>query len=477
MASDLSTVFYTSMPLGTDEVVFAGHSRLASHKDAGGIWRGGDGFYTKRSVESDFSYLRTRVSFGPFGSRTEPGTDIFIMGYRSAAEDPQLHNIRDEFVDNFMMAIHAGRLVVSGVGHGDPWQLDTQSLAAYADMRPEPQAYYRAITNPSPVVKTLNRFGEVRLYINIDPDLAKTLYTITMRQPLMRIDTFHHRSIPVKYAAVLVCADPAGNKLLRDLEAPEHNKWDGGRKRGGKVALKELSDFVRHELTDRMQAGGDGDIRIVGLARFLPSGDPALPSGSPRASGREGSGLPGLGDGTTDESATVQGKPGDSSQIQVRSPKAVHVTVQRPARSTDEPDGKPVTKGKDASGSGKHESPGGDVPGKGQPEEGRSRISAGDVAFRSWSAPSTMPGRTTLQVTLTSGNDVHGDIELVTLGAGGTPEGYTLPVLAASMLVDGVRRDLTWEGNIFKSVKVSGGQLTRLEIELETGRRYRLDVK
>lgn len=480
MASDLSTVFYTSVPQGTSQVVFAGRSRLASHKDAAGNPRAGDGFYIDQSVADDFSYFRTCVPFhfGPFRPRTEPGTDIFLMGYRKAAEDPDLHHIRNAFIDSFMMAIHAGRLVVSGFGNGKPWYLDSASLGTYADERWESQAYYRAITDPSPVVKSIDRFGEVSLYINVDPNLQKTLHTITMRRPLMQIDIFRHTSIPVKYAAVLVCADPKGNKLLRGLEGPQHNHWDPARDRDGRAALQELKGFVRQALKDRVQDRVGDVIEIKGLARFLPSADPVLPSESSKAPSAGRSGRAGMGDGTTDESATVQGEPGDSSPTPVRPPKSVQVKIRNLARSTDQLDGEPLTKGKDASGSGKHTSAGGDLPGSGDLGKGRSRISAGEVTFRSWSAPSSISGRTTLQVALTSANDIEGDIELVTLGAGGTPEeDYDLPVLAARAIVDGMPQELTWEGNMFKDVKVTAGQPTRLEIELKSGRRYRLDVK
>lgn len=480
MASDLSTVFYTSMPQGTVEVVVAGHSRLASHMDSDGSPRAGDGFYIDRSVTDDFSYLRTRdpFPFGPFAPRTEPGTDIFIIGYRKAYDDPDLNNIRNAFIDSFMMAIHAGRLVVSGVGKNGSWHLDSQSLATYAEERWESRAYYGAITDPSPVVKELPRFGEVALYINVDPRLPKTLYTATMRRPLMQIDTFQHRSIPAKYAAVLVCADSKGNTLLRDLEGPQHNHWDPARKAGGNAALRELKGFVKDALKDRVQDRVGDVIKIKGLARFLPSPEPDLPSNGRRAPGTDRAGRPDLGEGTAHESATVQGEPGNSSQSPVQQAKSVEVKVRNSARSTDQPDGEPVTRGKNASGPGKHSSAGGGMAGRGAQGDGRSRISAGDVTFRSWSAASRISGRTTLQVALSSANDITGDVELVTLGAGGTPEeDYKLPILAARAIVDGIPQELTWEGNVFKDVKVREGRPTRLEVEIEAGRRYRLDVK
>jgi hypothetical protein len=471
MASDLCTVFYTSLPYGEPDVVFAGYSRLASHADSDGTLRVGDGFFTDLSVtDEDFKYLRNPPQFGPFKPRTQPGTDIFIVGYRKANEDPQLHNIRDAFIDNFMMAIHKEHLEVSGRGSEDEWHLDARTLETHAKARTESLAFYRAILNPDPVVTTRERFGEVRLYINIDASLPKTLHTITMRRPLMRIDTFRHTSIPAKYAAVLVCADQKGNTLLRELEPPQHNSWDGGRAHSGQAAVKELKDFVRQALRERVRDTVGAIVEIKGLAQYLPSDAFTVQETN------EGV-RPGLGEGSNEESATVQGNPNSNPQPKSQPNKNVPVTVQRPARTTST-GGNPATKGKNATGSNKRNSGGGDLPGKGEQGEGRSRISVGQVHFRSWSAPSPVDGRTTLQVALTAQENVEGDIELITLGAGGAPEpDYALPILSAHMVVDGTREDIERNGNVFKNVKLVEGRTTRLEIELEAGRRYRLDVK
>ncbi len=64
------------------------------------------------------------------------------------------------------------------------------------------------------------------------------------------------------------------------------------------------------------------------------------------------------------------------------------------------------------------------------------------------------------------------------MGAGGAPEpDYKLPILSAYMVVDGTRESITWKDNMLKDVKLAEGATTRLEIELQAGRRYRLDVK
>ena len=188
--------------------------------------------------------------------------------------------------------------------------------------------------------------------------------------------------------------------------------------------------------------------------------------------------IPGTGDGSINESATVQGDPTLISSPRLEPRNKVPVTVQHPARTTGGRTGDPTEKGKNAGGSGSRGAGTRGLPGNGEPGIGRSRISADQVNFRSWSAPSPTQGRTMLLVTLSAQDDVQGDLELITLGAGGAPEpGYELPVLSAQMIIDGKRESVEWEGNVFKAVKLVEGRTARLEIELEAGHGYRLAVK
>ncbi len=60
---------------------------------------------------------------------------------------------------------------------------------------------------------------------------------------------------------------------------------------------------------------------------------------------------------------------------------------------------------------------------------------------------------------------------------GAQSQTYELPILSAQMVVGGVRESVEFNKNVFRAVKLVEGQITRLEIELGAGHRYRLDVK
>jgi hypothetical protein len=466
MASDMSTVFYTSLPLNSSDVVFAGYSCLATHRDIDGTWRVGDGFFTDLAYAEDFRYQRNPLPLAPFDARSVPGTDTYVLGYRKAGIDPDLQHIKVAFMRNFLMAIHRGDLVVRGITSSGVWQLDATSLAGHVAEDPESAAFYRAINDPAPITSKSPRFGKMSLYINVDESLDKTLHTITMRTPLMKIDTFRHNSIPVKYAAVLECSDDQGNTLLRALEPPQHHRWDPERAPGGKAQLDELKKFVREGLRSRVKQQIGDQVQIKGLSRFLPA---QVSQDTTPAQGA--SGTPSSGPGTEKESSTVHGADEAPREAPIGGRKTVKVGVRTAA---DNEGNSPTDKGKDRGGSSSRQKKGGKMPGSGQKGEGAARITAGDVRFRSWSDAST--GH--LCLALTAHEDIAGDLELVALGPGGSMEDdYELPIAQSVMVANGVTATLRRQGNVLSNLQLQAGVTSQIRLTLSSVHRYRLGIK
>lgn len=474
MASELSTVIYTSLPEDSGTSVMAGYTRLATHQLHGEIFRA-EGYFTALANKEDFSYLRPAPLIGPFSERIKPGTDIYIFGYRMAEDDPKLEYVREALIDNFMAAIDRGKLVVEGVAPGNHWTLDSDTLEGFARHRPDLHAFYRALQDPEPAEAVLPHLGRVRLYVNIDDRLDKKLHTITMRKPLMKIDTFKHNSISAKYAAVLMCEDDTGNKLLRRLEPPQHHIWDPARDTHyGTTVVRSLKTFVRDVLRDRASEEIGDVVEISGLARFLPteslgagaSGEPATPTSDPNA------------EATAEESSSVTGDPSsDRSRVQKPS-KKVQVKVHRPAVSGG--DGKtddPRHGEKDRPPS--PPSPPGPPPfqGAGEEGDGSSRIPGRNLRFRSWSAPSKGSETAVISVAITAESDESGDLELVALGSGGEPEGnFELGISRVVLHGKEGEKDIRFSGNTLKDIVLAEGQMTRIDIHVPAGERYRLEV-
>ncbi|WP_282006665.1 hypothetical protein [Propioniciclava sinopodophylli] len=464
MASDLSTVLYASLADDKEEVVFAGYSRLASHVDDSNTPRQADGFFTLLDDEDDFTYLTDPDPIGPFAKRTALGTDTYILGYRKAEEDPGLEHLRAAFVDNFMLAIHRGRLVVEGITPHGSWTLDASTLQANLDATSLP--FYRAMLDPDPYVGTIAGLGEVKLYADFDDTLNKKLNTITVRGPLMKIDTFIHHSVPAKYAAILDCSEQAVNDKLRPLEPPEHTKWDPGRAPYGEKVVKSLKKFVQQGLLAKVKTQMGQTVEIKGLARLLPAELWSEPS-----SGKGGTGRAMAGEPVEAESAGVQGDPAATQSPEPNpSRRAVAVSIRRPGLAGD---GDPAEKGRDTGGSGERDNDDPGIDGTATEGEGHSRIPRQLVTMRSWSDPASGDIILTIRAT----QPVQGDLELAPLGPRGViEEGYQLPITAA-IRVD-TDEHLEVDGNTIKGIALTEELRTvTIRLTLDGANRYRLGVK
>lgn len=466
MASNMNTVLYTSLSKDDSKVVFAGYSSLASHRDSTGTWRVGDGFFTDLNDIDDFRYQRDPGPIGPFDVRTEPGTDLYVLGYRKSDADPDLQHIKVSFMRNFLMAIDRGHLIVHGVSSAGAWTLDKNELANHVVEDDEAHAFYRAIKDPEPITEISARFGEMSLYINVDDTLPKSLHTMTVRQPLMKIDTFRHTSIPVKYAAVLECSDDRGNTLLRALEPPQHHTWDPERAPGGRAQLKELKTFVRAGLQSRVKEQIGDQVEIKNLSKYLPE-----ELGEDRTPATDKTGKPVTGTGSDKESSTMRGAEGPKKPAATRNGKNVSVTVKTEAGGQGE---SPAEEGKPSGGKKTRKTKGGNRPGAADKGKGSAKITEGNVRFRSW----VDPNKKILYVALTPHQDVVGDLELVALGPGGNMEDdFVLPIIQGSILTNGTTETITHQGNKLSGVNLKAGVTSQLQLQLSTNHRYRVGVK
>ena len=470
MASNLCTVLYTSMPEDTQDTVLAGYTRLATHKLGEMSFRA-EGYFTRLACESDFEYQRPAIKIGPFPERTVPGTDTYVLGYRMADRDPNLERVRDAVIDNFMAAIDKGRLVVEGITKENRWKLDSESLPGFVKNRPEARAFYEALQDPNPAEATLRNVGKVRLYINVDDRLDKKLHTITMRSPLMKIDLFKHNSVSAKYAAVLVCESEEGNKYLRRLEPPQHHVWDAARDPiSGAAVIREMKIFVRDSLRDRISTEIGDVVEIDGLSRFLPmesivtkvSGAAAAPTSAPDS------------EGSDTESSTVTGGSRSGKPTMIPPNTKIQVKVKRPATSGGESE---AEQGKQAGGTNERKTKDAGLPGEGTAGKGASRIRGNELRFRSWSAKGSDLSTAVMTLAITSQQDERGDLELLALGPGGDPEeAFTLPISRVVLHHSGKTTDLVFSGNTINDLSLQGGQMTRIDVYMPAGERYRLGV-
>lgn len=467
LASELRTVAYISMPQDSASSVYAATSKLASFKDASGDWHTGTGFYTDLDEPSDFKYPRGKDHLGDFAPRSAIGTDLFVLGYKEAGQDVEMKGIQRAVLDNFLVAIHKGRLEVSATYDGGNWALTSQSVGQIVEndeiLSSSLLPFYLALTTGEHVTQDLPRVGEVDLYVHVDADLPKRLGTQLMRSPLMKVQTIQH-TFQVPYAAIFICDNERGNKALRQIEPPTHDKWNDKGPRSDQAVVNEIKGFIRDELKKIIPKQMGEATAIKGLARFLPSSSP-IEQG---ARAGTGSGAP-SGDETTTETALRLGKSGEPTPHQWTVDTQVALKVSLAA--DDSESGGTRLKGRKSGGTKKSGRSGkGNAPGLPSPG-GPNRIQSTDVAFRSFSNKDD--GAST--IILRPMSNVEGDLHIAAMG-GGDREVFGVSIVDAYMQMPNGKVKLKTDGSAILGLSLTQDVLTELVVRFSNGARYRLGM-
>jgi hypothetical protein len=469
LASKMRTVAYVSRPEKDSENVFAAISKLSSFKDEQGAWHFASGFYTSLKDITDFKYERGIESLAGFEARVEPGTDVYVLDYRGAKDDPALTKIKRAAVENFLVAIHRGRLVVSGWTEKGDWILDTSSLAEVIDSDPELVAsirpFYRAITSG---VEVLNReipgVGEVELHVHVDPELKKRVGTQLMRRPLMRVQTINH-TFHVPYAAVFIANSDEGNRVLREIEPPTHDRWNDKGPRSNPAVVSSIKRFIRDQLREILPQQVGDTMTIADLAKYLPKLE---------GSATEGVGL--VPTPTPDEVSNVEGvarlgKPEKVTALDRtnRGPVIATVVQSGTASPGAELPGAGGTRGGDGNSK---DDPKRTKPTLGTPGEGSARIRSAEVSFRSFANSSD--GSST--IILISAAGASGDLELAGFG-NGDRDVFELQISSATLERPDGERQLRTSNSTIHDLEIAAGEKVSLRVSFERSARYRLGVK
>ncbi|OGG50958.1 hypothetical protein A2763_02915 [Candidatus Kaiserbacteria bacterium RIFCSPHIGHO2_01_FULL_54_36] len=266
VASALRTVFYSSIN-DKDELVFQGKARLVSHHDDERDVRQGIGFY---GVEG-YKALRNDALVPDFFKRSERGTDIYVMGYKTGAD--WKGKLIKSVLHNFWLAIYNGDLEVS-IRDGSELTITKSNLRKYLDDYDAEDAkfYFEAVTNWTKDFHVeLKHLGKVSLYVRKQDNYPSRV--MMARKPRMLVAEKQYRSLREPYAAVFICDNDKGNALLRDLEPPAHDKWNRDLADNGKIIMRELDEFIKEKLKSMGEDITSEPQDIPGLARYLPDNE------------------------------------------------------------------------------------------------------------------------------------------------------------------------------------------------------------
>jgi hypothetical protein len=277
VCSDLRTVFYATKDIEGLQAT-QGISRLVSfqlHGDSEEESQG-IGYYGDPEKNMPMNHCQ---SFQPGYVRDEPGTDMFIAGFRDF--DDWEDSIVTEILDGFLYALHMGTLHVTINDIVLSQETLSNIMETYHDVLPvTTKAYYETLTSEKTkwIINDFKNMGEVRLGLKLmDSDAPRKVAMI--RNPWMKIKDQSGISGSIPFAGVLVIVGEELNAFLRKIENPQHTHWEPNRMpnksqiKSARRVLRQFKDFIRDELNDMIVTDGVEQLDMPGAGDILPFDD------------------------------------------------------------------------------------------------------------------------------------------------------------------------------------------------------------
>lgn len=293
--SPYSTVFISTMDANGHRS-FEGASVLSTHKLNEEVLTS-VGYYDNNNGKPITNGDDIPVPF----RRDEPGSNIDIIGIEK--ESNSVDSIFTEVIRNFWMAIYDGILEVKVeeelLNKENLFTLMKRYFPKMADntkrnssVWTNPRPYYDAVANAGAdeshhlFTETLKSVGKVKLYTSIIPEEEEMERTkvVFMRSLKMHVYTQKY-NLSKTIAAVFICENRDGNKLLGHLEPPAHNEWKAKHWRdernhivpGGQIALDEIQQFIDRIFRSLINTEEGESLDITELEDYLPIPADLLP--------------------------------------------------------------------------------------------------------------------------------------------------------------------------------------------------------
>ena len=269
--SELRTVYYATQDIEGVKA-YQGVAKLVSFKEAGSLFKKeyvtqGTGYYGKKE---DNSPVYGAFSMDGF-KRQEAGTDIYVLGFIS--DDDWKKEIIKAVLDGFLVSILKKDLVVKV----DTTVIDAKTLPKLMELYKEdiPLAYnYYLVMTSAKTVHIQNDFadmGSISLHILMQNDFRRKV--LMARSNGMKIFDQDRISGSIQFAGVCILEGEKINAFFREMETPQHNKWEVDRHSDKKKAKKiktELFRFIKTSVENTCKEMVTGEIDASGAGDFIP---------------------------------------------------------------------------------------------------------------------------------------------------------------------------------------------------------------
>ena len=272
--SDLRTLFYTTVDVDGLEAS-QGIARLVSFREKSLFGKEKDsittgiGYY---SNDKKNSAIRKCISLQQGYERNVPGTDIYIIGFK------KIPTWKDEVItavlEDFLIALYNRELIV----HIDDIEISADTIDSmiekYKGSAKKAVNYYKVLTEPNTVVinHEFPKLGTIELRVLISSGLHRCV--MMCRRNGMKIFDQNRISASIQFAGVCILKDKNINAYFREMENPQHDKWEPYRhntdsETKAKKNKTMLSKFIKDSVIEQGKKTTVDEVDAEGVGEFI----------------------------------------------------------------------------------------------------------------------------------------------------------------------------------------------------------------
>lgn len=269
--SKFNTVFYSTHDL-ENKNAWQGVTRLVTFEDNSGKQTQGIGYYGEErnkpiigQANLDDNFKRTSKDYG---------TDIYIFGFKFSNENWK-KEIIVSVLDGFLGALWREKLEIKVENITLNQNTLGTTIEQYKDeLLPHTKSYYEVLIseNTKTFKENFKELGEVELKLLLGKDNTPNKVSM-IRKTGMKILEKEQKNSNVPFAGIMFINGEKLNEELRQMENPEHTKWEPLRAKDpkqGRQLLKELYKFISQKLDNLINANTTKSVDAAGVGIYLP---------------------------------------------------------------------------------------------------------------------------------------------------------------------------------------------------------------
>ena len=166
--------------------------------------------------------LRQKDEIPALFRRKEPGTSIFVLAFNNTVDCKE--KLKYAVLENFWPAIYFDKICFDINGE----EICKANLAEHMAQNDNLKIFMQCLESQDKVYSRENvgALGECELYFLLTGEKRQEI--ICTRSSRMKIQsiTTYWKMDGIGFVGLFSCLSQAGNKILKNMEPPEHSKWD-----------------------------------------------------------------------------------------------------------------------------------------------------------------------------------------------------------------------------------------------------------